>query len=175
MKIAGLLALCCALAIPVAGAGAATRASGADVPEIAWGAADDASKFADDGGSWFYDQLKGANLTQNRWTVAFDPSNPTAINELPFLERAAPKAQEAGVRIILVLFSLKGSQHDPTQFCDWAKQVVETVNQWGIHDFVVGNEVNTRLYWSPQRDAKGKDVAAPAYFALLARCYDTIH
>jgi hypothetical protein len=145
------------------------------VPEIAWGAADDASKYAEDGGVWFYEQLKGANLTQNRWTVAFDPSNPSAINELPFLERAAPKAQEAGVRVILVLYSLKGSQHDPIAFCDWAKQVVQTVNQWGIHDFVVGNEVNTRLYWSPQKDVRGRDVAAPAYLALLATCYDGIH
>jgi hypothetical protein len=145
------------------------------VPEIAWGAADDASKYAEDGGAWFYEQLKGANLTQNRWTVAFDPSNPTAINELPFLERAAPKAQEAGVRVILVLYSLKGSQHDPIAFCDWAKQVVQTVNRWGIHDFVVGNEVNTRLYWSPQKDVRGRDVAAPAYLALLATCYDGIH
>ena len=32
-----------------------------------------------------------------------------------------------------------------------------------------------RLYWSPQKDAKGKDVAAPAYLALLAHCYDVIH
>jgi hypothetical protein len=148
---------------------------GPAVPEIAWGAADDASKFADDGGAWFYGQLKGASLTQNRWTVAFDPSNPTAINELPFLERAAPKAQDAGIRVILVLFSLKGSQHDPIAFCDWAKQVVQAVNTWGIHDFVVGNEVNTRLYWSPQKDSRGRDVAAPAYLALLATCYDGIH
>ena len=174
MRVAVLLALCSALVLPAAAA-AANRTAGADVPEIAWGAADDASKFADDGGLWFYGQLAGASLTQNRWTVAFDPSNPTAINELPFLERAAPVAQAAGVRVILVLFSLKGSQHDPAQFCDWAKQVVQTVNQWGIHDFVVGNEVNTRLYWSPQKDAKGKDVAAPAYLALLAHCYDMIH
>jgi hypothetical protein len=174
MRFAVLLALCGALVLPAAGA-AASRTAGADVPEIAWGAADDASKFADDGGQWFYGQLGGASLTQNRWTVAFDPSNPTAINELPFIERAAPVAQAAGVRIILVLYSLKGSQHDPFQFCDWAKQVVTTVNQWGIHDFVVGNEVNTRLYWSPQKDAKGKDVAAPAYLQLLAHCYDVIH
>jgi len=174
MRIAGLLALCCALVLPAAGA-AANRTAGADVPPIAWGAADDASKFADDGGLWFYGQLAGASLTQNRWTVAFDSSNPTAINELPFLERAAPVAQAAGVRVILVLYSLKGSQHDPVQFCDWAQKVVQTVNQWGIHDFVVGNEVNTRLYWSPQKDAKGKDVAAPAYLALLAHCYDVIH
>jgi len=175
MKLALLAALCCAVLIPAAGVGAATTPAAADPPAIAWGAADDASKFADDGGTWFYDELGGASLTQNRWTVAFDPANPTAINELPFLERAAPKAQEAGVRIILVLFSLKGSAHDPVQFCSWAKHVVETVNQWGIHDFVVGNEVNTRLYWSPQKDGAGRDVAAPAYFNLLANCYDAIH
>ena len=174
MKLAGLLALVCALLIPAAGAGAVTT-PGTGAPDIAWGAADDASKFADDGGAWFYDELQGAGLTQNRWTVAFDPSNPTAIKELPFLERAAPVAQAAGVRIILVLYSLKGSAHDPVQFCDWARNVVQAVNQWGIHDFVVGNEVNTRLYWSPQKDAAGRDVAAPAYFALLANCYDAIH
>jgi len=153
----------------------ATTTTTSGVPDIAWGAADDSSKFADDGGAWFYGQLKGANLTQNRWTVAFDPSSPTTIKELPFLERAAPVAQAAGVRVILVLFSLKGSQHDPTQFCDWAKLVAQTVNQWGIHDFVVGNEVNTRLYWSPQKDGRGRDVAAPAYLALLATCYDALH
>lgn len=172
---AGLLAVCCALLLPAAGLSATKAPVDGATPEIAWGAADDASKYADDGGAWFYGQLQGAGLTQNRWTVAFDPSNPTAINELPFLERAAPVAQAAGVRIILVLYSLKGSAHDPTQFCDWAQKVVQTVNQWGIHDFVVGNEVNTRLYWSPQKNAKGGDVAAPAYLALLAHCYDVIH
>jgi hypothetical protein len=169
MKVCGLLALCCALVLPVAGAGAAP------LPGIAWGAADDAPKFADDGGAWFYGELTGAGLTQSRWTVGFDPSDPTAIAELPFLERAAPAARAAGVRVILVLYSRKGSSHDPLQFCEWARQVVATVTQWGIHDFVVGNEVNTRLYWNPQKDARGRDVAAPAYLALLAHCYDVIH
>ena len=175
MKTCGLIALLCALLLPAAGVAPARGATGSDVPAITYGAADDASKFADDGGAWFYGQLQGANLTQNRWTVGFDPSNPTTIRDLPFLERAAPKAQAAGVRIILVLYSLKGSEHDPTQFCAWAQQVVQAVNQWGIHDFVVGNEVNTRLYWSPQKDGAGQDVAAPAYEALLATCYDAIH
>jgi hypothetical protein len=174
MKICGLFALCCALVLPAAGAASAARGD-ASVPPIAWGAADDASKFASDGGAWFYGELKGANLTQNRWTVGFDGSGPSTIKELPFLERAAPEAQAAGIRIILVLYSIKGSDHDPAQFCAWAQQVAQTVGQWGIHDFVVGNEVNTRLYWSPQKDGAGRDIAAPAYEALLATCYDSIH
>jgi hypothetical protein len=174
MRICGLLALCGALVLPAAGAAAAARGGGA-VPPIAWGAADDAPKFADDGGVWFYGELHDANLTQNRWTVGYDGNDPTTIDELPFLERAAPQAEAAGVRIILVLYSRKGFDHDRTKFCAWAQQVVQTVDQWGIHDFVVGNEVNTRLYWSPQKDATGRDVAAPAYEALLANCYDAIH
>jgi hypothetical protein len=176
------LAAACALAgltlvVLTASAGAhpAAGITTATAAPISWGAADDASKFADDGGAAFYGTLKGAGLTQNRWTLGFDASDPTAIKELPFLERAAPVAQAAGVRVILVLYSVKGSDHDPAQFCDWATTVVTTANQWGIHDFVVGNEVNTRLYWSPQKDASGNDVAAPAYEALLARCYDAIH
>src|SRR5690348_7683852 len=145
------------------------------VPPISWGVSDDASKYADDGGAWFYTELKGANLTQNRWTLAFDPANPTAIDELPFVERAAPKAQAAGVRILLSLYSKKGSVHDPVQFCTWAQTVAQTVSQWGIHDYIVWNEPNTRLYWSPQKDSRGRDIAGPAYERLLATCYDAIH
>src|ERR1700751_3873819 len=115
MKIAALLALASALLISAAGAGAGTHA----VPPIAWGASDDASKYADDGGTWFDGELQGAGLTQNRWTLAFDPNNPTAIDELPFLQRAAPAAQAAGVRILLSLYSQKASVHDPATFCTW--------------------------------------------------------
>lgn len=152
-----------------------TTTTGSGVPPIAWGVADDASKYADDGGDWFYGELKGASLTQNRWTLAFDPSNPTAIDELPFIQRAAPKAQAAGVRILLSLYSKKGSVHDPVAFCTWAQQVATTVSQWGIHDYIVWNEPNTRLYWSPQVDSHGHDIAAGQYEALLATCYDAIH
>jgi hypothetical protein len=177
MKVLAGLALACALFVPAAGVGAATDGSrtAAAVPPINWGVADDASKYADDGGSWFYGELGGASLTQNRWTLAFDPSNPTAIDELPFIERAAPKAQAAGVRILLSLYSLKGSVHDPNAFCAWAQLVAQTVSQWGIHDYIVWNEPNTRLYWSPQKDASGRDVAGPQYEALLAKCYDVLH
>jgi hypothetical protein len=171
MKFAAILALACAFLVPSAGA----AGTAGTVPPISWGVADDASKYADDGGSWFYGELQGAGLTQNRWTLAFDPANPTAIHELPFVERAAPKAQAAGVRILLSLYSMKSSVHDPVAFCTWAQTVAQTVSQWGIHDYIVWNEPNTRLYWSPQKSSNGKDVAGPQYEALLATCYDAIH
>ncbi len=175
----GALFAVIALAVAATAASAATRsprvvAPGAEPAPIEYGVADDSSKFADDGGEWFFDQLRGAQLDQNRWTLSWDAANPDAINELPFLERAAPKAQAAGVRIVLVLQSTRGSQHDAMPFCAWAGKVADTVKQWGIVDFIVWNEPNTRLFWTPQKSASGKDIAAPAYEALLAQCYDSI-
>jgi hypothetical protein len=182
-KIAALLVLGCAL-VATAVAGATTGRSGAGdraaaTPPIIWGAADDGSKFAEDGGTWFYGQLKGAGLTSNRWTLAWDSSDPTAIKEQAFLERAAPKAKAAGIRILLALYAgtpaPTATEHDVEGFCTWAGKVASLVKSYGIHDFIVWNEPNTRLYWMPQKDDAGNDVAAPAYEALLARCYDTIH
>jgi hypothetical protein len=163
---------------PSAGArpeGGSTHAARPDMPAIQWGVADDMSKYADDGGAWFYQELAGANLTENRWTLAWDPTKPSVITELPFLQRAAPLAQEAGIHVVLALYSAQASRHNPARFCAWAAKVAATASTWGIHDYIVWNEPNTRLYWTPQKSADGRDLAAPAYEALLARCYDSIH
>jgi hypothetical protein len=156
------------------------RVSGAGTaPPLTWGVADDAPKFADDGGEWFDGMMGEAGLSENRWTLAFDPSRPTEIVELPFLEHAAPVAQDAGIRVVLALYSGDPAPlarvHPAGAFCAWAGLVAQTAAQWGIHDFIVGNEPNTALYWAPQKNRRGKDVAAAPYERLLARCYDVIH
>jgi hypothetical protein len=168
VKLLATLALIGATLAPAA-AGTATTAA-----PIAYGVADDGAKYAGDGGAQFDTDLHGAGLTENRWTLAWNPADPTAIEELPFLERAAPIAQRDGMRVVLALYSKVASQHDPEAFCSWAGTVAETVKQWAIADFIVGNEPNTRLFWFPQKDAAGRDIAAAAYETLLARCYDTI-
>jgi hypothetical protein len=172
-KFAAAIALAGALLASLAGTACAhTDSAGrtAVVPPINYGVADDTGKYADDGGAWFDTQLHGANLTEERWTLAFDPTSPTPIAELPFLQRAAPRAQADGIHVVLALYGRPATANDPDAFCAWAATVAGTVNQWGIHDFVVWNEPNTALYWSPQ------DASAPAkYEALLAECYDAIH
>ena len=173
-KLAAASALFLALSVLVAGtAGASTSPRGAALAAagpITFGVADDAGKFADDGGAWFNRQLQGANLTEERWTLSWSPDRPTTIDELPFLERAAPQAQADGIRVELSLYGRPASATDPTAFCAWAALVAQTVSQWGIHDYIVWNEPNTALYWSPQDDG-----AAAKYEALLAACYDSIH
>jgi hypothetical protein len=160
-----------ALAV-VSAAGAHTSARGATTVAgpIVWGVADDAGKYADDGGAWFNQELKGANLSEERWTLSWSPDRPTSIDELPFLTRAAPQAQTDGIKVELALYGRPASAHDATAFCAWAATVAQTAAQWGIHDFIVWNEPNTQLYWNPQ------DNSTPAaYEALLAACYDSIH
>src|SRR3954454_3261265 len=165
-----LVAACIAAITGTAAAHTTTRAASADTPTITWGVADNGGKYADDGGTWFNAQLKGANLSEERWTLSWSPDRPTTIDELPFLKRAAPQAQKDGIKVELALYGRPASATDPVAFCAWAAQVAATVKDWGIHDFIVWNEPNTALYWSPQDDG------APAkYEALLAACYDAIH
>jgi hypothetical protein len=164
-----LIVLACLVAT-TAGAHTSSQGAGATAGPIVWGVADDAGKYANDGGAWFNSELKGASLGEERWTLSFSPDRPTTIDELPFLERAAPQAQLDGIKVELALYGRPASAHDPTTFCNWASIVAQTASQWGIHDFIVWNEPNTQLYWNPQ------DSSAPAsYEALLAACYDAIH
>ena len=166
-KLAAAGALACLLTAVVA---TTARGAAAPAPPLVWGVADDTGKYADDGGAWFDAKLQGANLGEERWTLSFSPDRPTSIDELSFLQRAAPQAQRDGIKVVLALYSRPGSAHDPATFCAWAALVASTVSTWGIHDFIVWNEPNTQLYWSPQN--KG---APGAYEALLAACYDSIH
>ena len=171
------LAAACALAAAsflgvTASAGAHTEGAGRTIaaPPINYGVADDTGKYADDGGAWFDTMLKGANLTEVRWTLAYDPANPAGIDELPFIQRAAPQAEKDGVHVVLALYARPARVHSPAAFCGWTALVASTVAHWGIHDFIVWNEPNTALYWSPQNAS-----APAAYEALLASCYDAIH
>jgi hypothetical protein len=56
------------------------------------------------------------------------------------------------------------------QFAAYVAAIVQEVP--AIRDVVVGNEPNLNRFWLPQFDEAGADVAAPAYFALLAEVYD---
>src|SRR6266436_5607893 len=72
-------------------------------PAINYGVADDNGKYADDGGAWFDGMLAGANLTEVRWTLAYN-GDPNTITELPFIQRAAPHAEKDGVHVVLALY-----------------------------------------------------------------------
>ena len=147
--------------------GAARGAGSAD----RWGVADDASKFADDGGSWFYGAA--ARARASRRTAGRSRSiRPTRRRSTSCRSSSAPRRRRRRPAFASCssLYSLEGlASTTRSRSAPGRRRSRRRSSQWGIHDFIVWNEPNTRLYWSPQKDASGKDVAAPAYEALLAQ------
>jgi hypothetical protein len=80
-----------------------------------------------------------------------------------------------GLRIFLAVYHA-GSATTPLtpeargQFAAYVATIVRQLP--AIRDIVVANEPNLNRFWMPQFDEAGADVAAPAYFALLAEVYD---
>jgi hypothetical protein len=96
-----------------------------------------------------------------------------APDELATLRSVATRAD--GLRIFLAVYH-PGSATTPltpearAQFAAYVATIVRAVP--AIRDVIVGNEPNLNRFWLPQFDQAGNDVAAPAYFALLAEVYD---
>ena len=84
-------------------------------------------------------------------------------------------ARADDLRIFLAVYH-PGSATTPlsaearTQFAAFVAAHVRELPE--IRDVIVGNEPNLNRFWLPQFDEAGEDVAAPAYFALLAEVYD---
>lgn len=98
-------------------------------------------------------------------------------DELASLQAAAGAAQLDGVRLIVAV-DTGGSRQTPLTTGDRAAFAAYTAALARalpyVHDFIVGNESNLNRFWMPQFDRRGRDLAAPAYEALLARTYDSL-
>ena len=68
----------------------ATAASG---PRF--GVADDAGKYADDGGEAFFETLGDLGMADNRMWIFWDDRRPLAFVEKPFLDRVLPSPSGA--------------------------------------------------------------------------------
>jgi hypothetical protein len=141
------------------------------------GVADDTGKYAEDGGSWFFSELGGIGLTDNRISIAWDPARPTTIGDKAFLDRSLPVAALHRIRVIASVYparptSITDSADGPAQFAAFLQLVARTYPQ--ITDFVIGNEPNQPRFWRPQFNADGSPAAGAAYEDTLARAYDAL-
>lgn len=136
-----------------------------------FGVAEDASKYASDGGRAIYARMTPLGLQQTRWTVTFT-GDPLTIAEKPFLDRAVPAAAAAGITVTLSLVPAGAQAPDPSAFCQWAGAVAAAYPT--VTSFIIGNEPNATRFWSPQHTATDPDAGANTYEATLARCYDTL-
>src|ERR671937_638066 len=100
-----------------------------------------------------------------------------SAEELLSLQSAAGAAQLDAVRLVVAV-DTGGSRQTPltaadrAAFAQYAASLAQSLPY--VHDFIIGNEPNLNRFWMPQFDKRGRDVAAPAYEALLAQTYDAL-
>ena len=97
-------------------------------------------------------------------------------DELAAFQASAGAAQLDAVKLVIAVNT--GSRETPlskldrTQFAQYTASLARSLPY--VRDFIVGNEPNLNMFWMPQFDRRGRDLAAPAYEALLARTYDAL-
>ena len=143
-----------------------------------FGASEDATKYAADGGASLYSQLHELGMTENRMVVRWNPSDPATIPEKGFLDRSLPAAQRAGIRVIFSVYSTEatGISADPSVrvglFAAYLQKLARTYPY--VTTFIVGNEPNEAYFWQPQLAPDGAQVSAALYEQLLAASYDAL-
>jgi hypothetical protein len=100
----------------------------------------------------------------------------SAAGDLPPLQRAVAAATREQVRPILAVYQFSSSTPvdaaSRTAFAEYAAALAGGLPD--VRDVIVGNEPNLNLFWQPQFDATGADVAAGAFERLLAETYDAL-
>ena len=144
-----------------------------------FGVAEDATKYAEDGGASLYPKLIALGMDTNRMTVHWDPTDPTTVQEQGFLDRAVPAARKAGVRVILDVypndryaFTTGSPEVRATLFGAYLQTLARRYPQ--VTDFIVGNEPNERYFWQPQFGAPKRQVSAAAFLQMMTTAYDAL-
>ena len=136
--------------------------------------AEDAPKYADDGGTALFADFHAAGLTVDRVTVHFDETKPDVIQERAFLDRLVPAAKAAGIQLVFQLVPVhpRAFQTDTTDdFAAYAARVARAYPT--VRRFIVLNEPNESYFLAPSSQA-GKNVSAAVANEALAKAYDAL-
>ena len=109
-----------------------------------------------------------------QWTTG---ATAPARGQMTKVQSAARAATVRGIQPIVSIYNA-GSSSTPAddasraRFVQFTRSVVASLPS--VTTFIIGNEPNSNVYWLPQFDSSGNDVAAASYEALLAASYDAI-
>lgn len=143
-----------------------------------FGVAEDAMKYAEDGGASLYPRIRSLGMVENRIAVRWNPVDPTEILERRFLDRALPVAARSGVRVVFDVFSIDplgfsvDSDTRAALFGAYVQKLARTYPQ--VTDFIVTNEPNESFFWRPQFGLAGEQLSAAAFLRVLASSYDAL-
>ena len=167
-RLALILCACSAPLLAVLPAHAAPR----------FGVAEDATKYAEDGGASLYPRIRSLGMVENRIAVRWNPVDPTEILERRFLDRVLPVATRSGVRVVFDVFAIDplafgvDSNTRAMLFGAYAQKLARTYPQ--VTDFIVTNEPNESFFWRPQFGPAGEQLSAVAFLRVLASAYDAL-
>jgi hypothetical protein len=143
-------------------------------PQI--GFAEDATKYADDGGARLFTEMNKLQTTTNRVAVFWNADTPTTIQDQSFLDRMIPVAQAHHIQVVFAIYPLKATQAptNPTaadSMCSYAVKVMQRYPY--VRKVIIGNEPNQPRFWQPIWN--GTTPASPAAMeVVLASCYDKL-
>jgi hypothetical protein len=165
-RITAVLASACA-ALALAGSASSTT----------FGVADDAGKYAEDGGAGFYTMLTELGMTENRIAVFWDPANPTTIVDQAFLDRSIPQAMQRGIDVIFAIYPLKARALVDTPngvelFAEYAARVAQRYPY--VRKIICLNEGNQPRFHQPQFDDAGNGISGFVQEQAMAACYDAL-
>lgn len=165
----------CLLAGLFAGVGAVN--AGRAVPTtISFGVTEDAPKYAEDGGTFYFRTIADLGMTEDRVIVFWDENTPTKLLEQSFLDRMMPAA--VGTRIVLAIEPIHARAFATNTaarvaaFAAYVRQVALRYPQ--VDEYVIGNEPNVRRFFQPQHAADGSIASAGVYERVLAAAYDAL-
>ena len=165
-RITAVLACACA-ALALTGAASSTT----------FGVADDARKYAEDGGAGFFTMLTQLGMTENRMAVFWDPTQPTTIYDQAFLDRAVPQAMRRGIDVIFAIYPLKARALVDTPngvqlYAQYAAKVAERYPY--VRKIICLNEGNQPRFHQPQFDEAGNGISGVVQEQAMAACYDAL-
>src|SRR5438093_2670080 len=165
-RITAVLASAC-LALALAGVASSTT----------FGVADDAGKYAEDGGAGFFTMLTQLGMTENRMAVFWDPSQPNTIVDQAFLDRSISQAQRRGIDLMFAIYPLKARALVDTPngiqlFAQYAAKVAERYPY--VRKMICLNEGNQPRFQQPQFDEAGNGISGYVQEQAMAACYDAL-
>jgi len=165
-RITAVLASAC-LALALAGAASSTT----------FGVADDAGKYAEDGGAGFFTMLTQLGMTENRMAVFWDPSQPNTIVDQAFLDRSISQAQRRGIDLMFAIYPLKAralvdTPNGAQLFAQYAAKVAERYPY--VRKIICLNEGNQPRFHQPQFDDAGNGISGYVQEQAMAACYDAL-
>ena len=144
---------------------------------IGVGVADDTLLGNPDGGASFLGVMNDIGLRELRIPLTWDSRRPATIAHQTQIHALMPVATLRGMRVVFSVQTrnagaLTASPEAPAEFVAFMQKVARSYPT--VRDIVVGNEPNQPRFWQPQFDARGRNVSARAYGAVLAASYDAL-